>query len=134
MQLPGHDITFEAAWPELFIDSKEKYWEVPESISLDCSSVVSDFGVRYRFGVHKNAGHPKAIDSSTDEAPLSLKQGFCAKAAISWEQSLDIWRDEETEEDCWIDTPTAKYRNYAYDSRLKEPHASISGIIGNLAL
>lgn len=129
-QLPGHDITFEAAWPELFIDSKEKYWEVPESMSLDCSSVISDFGVRYRYGLHKNAGHPKAIDSSTDEAPVSLLQGFCAKAAISLERSFEFWREKETKEDKIIDTPAAKFRNNANDSRLKEPHASISGIIG----
>lgn len=134
MQLPGHDITFEAGWPELFIDGKEKYWEVPESMSLDCSSLVSDYGLRYRFGIHKNEGQPKALDSSTDEVPVSLLQGFCAKGALSWEGSLDIWREEEKKEDVIIETPTHTIYNEAYDFRLKEPHASISGIIGNLAL
>lgn len=129
-QLPSHDVTFEAAWPELFIDSKGKYWEVPESISLDCLSLVSDSGLRYRFGFHKNGGLPKAVDSSTDEAPLTLLPGFCAKAALSYEKSKDIWRQKQRKKDLIIDTPVGKFLQYSYDSRLSEPHVSVSGIIG----
>ena len=87
MQLPYHDITLEAAWPELFVDHKGKYWDVPESISLDMSSLVSESGLRYRIGVHKNDGHPQAVNSIDDEAPTSLMPGFYAKAAFSYEKS-----------------------------------------------
>ena len=83
LQLPYHDITLEAAWPELFIDHKGQYWDVPESISLDLSSLVSEQGLRYRVGVHKNSGHPQAVNAVNDEAPTSLMPGLCAKAAFS---------------------------------------------------
>ncbi|KAI5647555.1 hypothetical protein M9H77_33560 [Catharanthus roseus] len=129
-KLPSHDITFEAAWPELFIDSKGKYWEVPESVSLDCLSLVSDSGLRYRFGLHKNSGVPKTVNSSIAEAPLALLPGFCAKAAFSYEKSKDLWRQKETKEDLIVETPAGKFFRPSYDVRLKEPHAAISGIIG----
>ncbi|PIN12961.1 hypothetical protein CDL12_14421 [Handroanthus impetiginosus] len=118
-KLPDHDITLEAAWPELFIDHKGKYWEVPESVSLDCSSLVSDSGLRYRFGIHKSSSLPRAVDFTNDEAPLALLPGVCAKAAFSYEKSKDLRRQLETED-----------VTSAYDIRLKEPHATISGILG----
>ncbi|KAF9592041.1 hypothetical protein IFM89_011791 [Coptis chinensis] len=92
MQLPEHDITLEAAWPELFIDRNGKYWDVPESISLDMSSLISDSGLRYRFGVNKNSGHPQAVNAINGDPPLALMPGICAKAAFSYEKSSDIWR------------------------------------------
>ncbi|KNA24076.1 hypothetical protein SOVF_018320 [Spinacia oleracea] len=130
-KLPYHDITFNAAWPELFIDSEGRYWNVPESISLDCSSMVSESGLRYRFGVHKNGGKPEAVVSSTDsDAPAALLPGLCAKAAFSYEKSKDLWRQKETDEDLIIKTEMGKFWRPAYDVRLKEPHASISAFIG----
>lgn len=131
-QLPSHDITLEAAWPELFIDNKGRYWDVPESISLDCSSLVSESGLRYRFGIHKNSGLPHSVNPSISaEAPPSLMPGFYAKAAFSYEKSKDIWRQKETKEDVIIKTPSGNFWRPSYDIRLKEPHAAISGIIGN---
>ncbi|KAJ6822121.1 protein TRIGALACTOSYLDIACYLGLYCEROL 4, chloroplastic [Iris pallida] len=126
-RLPDHDITVEAAWPELFLDSKGTYWEVPASASLDIASLISPSGLRYRFGLHKNSGHPEALNSSSDGVPLSLIPGLCAKAAFSYEKSRDLWREhvtkspEEEEEPAWLSS---------YDIQLKEPHAAISGIIG----
>lgn len=131
MQLPEHDITLEAAWPELFIDHKGRYWEVPESISLNCSSLVSEDGLRYRFGLHKNGGHPRAVDNITDEPPLSLMQGICGKAAFSYEKSKDFWRLKEKKEDIIIETDEGRFYRPSYDIRLREPHAAVSGIIGN---
>ncbi|KAG8363480.1 hypothetical protein BUALT_Bualt19G0026800 [Buddleja alternifolia] len=129
--LPNHDITLEAAWPELFIDHKGKYWEVPESISLDCSSLISDSGLRYRFGVHKNSGHPQAVNPAIDaETPLALLPGMCAKAAFSYEKSKDFWRQKETKEDVLIETDKGQFWRPAYDIRLREAHAAVSGIIG----
>ncbi|XP_075519267.1 protein TRIGALACTOSYLDIACYLGLYCEROL 4, chloroplastic-like [Primulina tabacum] len=129
-KLPDHDITLEAAWPELFIDRKGKYWEVPESISLDCSSLVSDSGLRYRFGIHKNNGLPLALDSIDRETPQSLLPGVCMKSAFSYEKSKDLWRQIETEEDVIKKTGPDQFRHRSYDIRLKEPHAAISGIMG----
>lgn len=130
-QLPYHDITLEAAWPELFIDSNGRYWNVPESVSLDLLSLISESGLRYRFGLHKNGGKPQAVINSTDsEAPAALLPGLCAKAAFSYEKSKDLWRQRETEDDLFIKTDEGKFRRPAYDVRLKEPHASISTVIG----
>ncbi|KAG5627133.1 hypothetical protein H5410_012351 [Solanum commersonii] len=128
--LPEHDVTLEAAWPELFLDHKGRYWEVPESVSLDCSSLVSEDGLRYRFGLHKNGGHPRAVDNITDEPPLSLMQGICGKAAVSYEKSKDFWRIKEKKEDIIIETEKGRIYRPSYDIRLREPHAAVSGIIG----
>lgn len=129
-QLPDHDITLDAAWPELFMDHKGKYWEVPESISLDMSSVSSDSGLLYRFGIHKNSGHPQAFNAVDGEAPSALMPGLCAKAAFSYEKCKDIWRQMEAKEDVFVKTDKGSFWRPSYDVRLKEPHAAISGIIG----
>lgn len=130
-KLPYHDITLEAAWPELFIDSKGRYWNVPESVSLDLLSSISESGLRYRFGLHKNGGQPQAVNNSIySEAPAALLPGVCAKAAFSYEKSKDFWRQKETEDDLIVKTDKGKFWRPAYDVRLKEPHASISAIIG----
>ncbi|WOK94940.1 protein TRIGALACTOSYLDIACYLGLYCEROL 4, chloroplastic [Canna indica] len=131
-KLPGHDITVEAAWPELFVDSKGNYWDVPNSVSVDVSSLVSDSGLRYRFGLHKNGGQPEALSSLSSDIPLTLMPGVCAKAAFSYEKSMDLWREKEK-----IDRGSRGRRPvkqtpqlFSYDERLKEPHAAISGIFG----
>ncbi|KAL1546537.1 protein TRIGALACTOSYLDIACYLGLYCEROL 4, chloroplastic-like [Salvia divinorum] len=129
-KLPDHDITLEAAWPELFIDRKGKYWEVPESISLDCSSLVTESGLRYRFGLHKNSGSPQTVDSTNTESPVALLPGLCAKAAFSYENSKDLWRQKETKDDIMVETENGQVWHPTYDVRLKDPHAAISGIIG----
>lgn len=132
-QLPNHDVTVEAVTPELFLDSKGTYWEVPTSLSLNISSLISDSGFRYRFGLQKNEGQPKALNSPSQDVPLSLLPGICAKAAFSIERSRDIWREKEKKkargrmmekEPGWVSS---------YDVRLSEPHAAISGIVGTSA-
>ncbi|XP_039022350.1 protein TRIGALACTOSYLDIACYLGLYCEROL 4, chloroplastic-like [Hibiscus syriacus] len=129
-QVPDHDITLDAAWPELFMDHKGKYWEVPESISLDMSSLPSDSGLQYRFGLHKNSGHPLAFNEPDGEAPSALMPGLCAKVAFSYQKSKDIWRRNETKEDLIVKTDKGSFWRPSYDVHLKEPHAAISGIIG----
>ncbi|PPS02307.1 hypothetical protein GOBAR_AA18355 [Gossypium barbadense] len=123
----------DAAWPELFMDHKGKYWEVPESISLDMSSLPSDSGLQYHFGIHKNSGHPQAFNALDGEAPSALMPGLCAKAAFSYQKRKDIWRQKETKEDLIIKTDKGSYWRPSYDVRLREPHAAISGIIGTCA-
>lgn len=134
VQLPDHDLTLEAAWPELFVDRNGKYWDMPESISLDCASLISESGLRYHFGIHRNGGAAKAaLDSGEDPVPIpaSLNPGICAKAAFSYEKSKDLWRELETKEDLkLVKRREGSFRNSAYDLRMKEPHAAISGIFG----
>ncbi|XP_019188154.1 PREDICTED: protein TRIGALACTOSYLDIACYLGLYCEROL 4, chloroplastic [Ipomoea nil] len=129
-KLSDHDVTLEAAWPERFIDHKGRYWEIPESISLDCSSLEDLTGWKYRFGIHKNSGQPVAVDNSDDAVHPALMPGLCAKGAVSYEKHKDLWREVEREKDVMIRTEKGLYFRPAYDVRLREPHAKISGIIG----
>lgn len=132
LQLPDHDITLEAAWPALFIDHKGRYWDVPESISLDMSSLASGSGFQYHFGIHKNSGHPQAVNALNGEVPCSLMPGLCGKAAFSYEKSKDFWRQKQTNKDITVKTDKGLFYRPSYDVRLSEPHAAISGIIGNV--
>lgn len=132
-KLPGHDITLEAAWPELYIDHRGNYWDVPESISLNCSSLVSDSGLRYRFGIHKNGGYPQSLDHVYDELPFSILPGLCAKAAFSYEKSRDFWRLKESKKDALVKPKDDGSSRPSYDIRLKEPHSAVSGIIGGMS-
>ncbi|CAN8318485.1 unnamed protein product [Cochlearia groenlandica] len=130
--LEKHDLTVEAAWPDLFLDHKGRFWDVPESLSLDVSSLVQESGLRYRFGLHKGKGNPQLVNGATDEsgggAPTSLLPGLCAKAAVSYKANRDLWRPQEKESNAEDeDTPVF----LPYDLRLKEPHAAISGIVGS---
>uniref|UniRef100_A0A2P2IJW9 Uncharacterized protein n=2 Tax=Rhizophora mucronata TaxID=61149 RepID=A0A2P2IJW9_RHIMU len=129
-ELPDHDITLEAGRPELFIDHKGGYWDVPESISLDLSSLTSESGFRYRFGLHKNSGQPQAVTAINGETPLSLMPGLCGKAAFSYVKSKDFWRQKETKKDILVKKEKGWYWHPSYDTRLNEPHSAISGIIG----
>lgn len=129
-KLPNYDVTLEAAWPELFVERNGTYWEVPSSASFDVSSLISESGFRYRFGLHKNNGNPAAINSSHSDIPLSLMPGICAKAAFSVEKSRDLWR--ESEETVSQERKSEKKPPWliTYDKQLKDPHAAVSAIIG----
>ncbi|KAJ8650461.1 hypothetical protein MRB53_003484 [Persea americana] len=131
-QLPNHDVTLEAAWPELFVDKNGSYWDVPSSLSLDLASLVSKSGLRYRFGIHRNGGHPRALSATCGNVPLALMPGVCAKGAFSYEKSRDIWRQKEKKKDLIVKTEKGKFWQLPYDTQLGEPHAAISGIIGGV--
>ncbi|KAJ6872371.1 hypothetical protein NC651_031471 [Populus alba x Populus x berolinensis] len=107
-ELPDHDITLEAAWPGLFLDHKGKYWDVPESISLDMSSLPSESGFQYRIGVHKNGGHPQPVNTLNGEVPCALMPGLCAKAAFSYEKRKDFWRQKDKVDDTAVKTDKGK--------------------------
>lgn len=131
VQLPNHDVTLDAAWPELFVDKNGSYWDVPSSLSLDLASLVSKSGLRYRFGIHRNGGHPRSLSATCGNVPLALMPGVCAKGAFSYEKSRDIWRQKEKKKDLIVKTEKGKFWQLPYDIQLGEPHAAISGIIGN---
>ncbi|KAL5974989.1 hypothetical protein ACLOJK_031665 [Asimina triloba] len=48
--LRHHDFMLQAAWPELFIDKKGSYWDVPASISLDLATKKSVLRFKKVFG------------------------------------------------------------------------------------
>ncbi|KAF6134146.1 hypothetical protein GIB67_013543 [Kingdonia uniflora] len=128
--LPQHDITFEAAWPELFIDRNGGYWDVPEAISLNFSSLIFESGLRYRVGLHKNSGNPQAVNANCGDPPLALMPGLCTKAVFSYENSRDIWREKEVKKSNIRTRSGRRNVSQSYDVRLNEPHAAISGIVG----
>lgn len=104
---------------------------MPSSASFDVSSLISESGFRYRFGLHKNNGNPAAINSSYCDIPLSLMPGICAKASFSIEKSRDLWR--ESAETVSQERKSEKKPAWLipYDIQLKDPRATVSAIIGN---
>ncbi|CAM8990884.1 unnamed protein product [Rhodiola kirilowii] len=131
-QLPHHDLTVEAAWPELFVDGSGGYWDMPGSLSLNLASLNPEPGLRYRVGLHKNSGFPKAVNTvaATNQVPRALMSEVCANAALSFEKIHDFWRRKERKEDTVIKTEKGWFWRHSYDERLKEPHSAIAGIIG----
>ncbi|EPS72170.1 hypothetical protein M569_02584 [Genlisea aurea] len=128
-----HDINLEVAWPDLFMDRKGKYWEVPGSVSLDISSVISDSGLRYHFGIHGNSGTPTSFEPVKGEVPPpSLLPGICSKAAFSYEKTRDFWRSVERKDDDALELiPKRQQIPSPYDVRLKEPHGAVTWIVGS---
>ncbi|BAT96888.1 Protein TRIGALACTOSYLDIACYLGLYCEROL 4 [Vigna angularis] len=122
-KLPDHDLTLEAAWPQLFLDHKGKYWDVPESLSVDLSSLLSESGIRWRVGLHKNGGNPQQVNATDGKPPLSLLPGLSLKSAVSYEKIKYFWRDKGTVEQGNEDV-------VPYDVRLNEPHSAVFGVIG----
>ena len=126
----------EAAWPDLFLDHKGRFWDVPESLNFDLSSLAPETGLQYRFGVHKSKGDPHPVNAAGEsrvggEAPASLMPGLCAKAAVSYKAKRDLWRPKEEEENNTEDDDDDIPVFLPYDTRLKEPHAAVSGIVGS---
>ncbi|XP_020586748.1 protein TRIGALACTOSYLDIACYLGLYCEROL 4, chloroplastic [Phalaenopsis equestris] len=129
-KLPKHDVTLEAAWPELYVARNGTYWEVPSSASFDVSSLKSESGFRYRFGLHKNDGNPAAFNFSGGDIPLSLMPGICAKAAFSIEKRRNIWRESGYIVSQERKSEKRSARLISYDKQLEDPHAALSAIIG----
>ncbi|CAD6213076.1 unnamed protein product [Miscanthus lutarioriparius] len=123
-ELPHHNITLQASWPGLFVDKKGAYWDVPLSLSADLASVGSSSGLSYHLLLQQNSGEPKCFGGDkTDDVPIALLPGLCAKAAISIKKSIDAWRKKED-----------KLKNVQpYDIFLSDSHVSLTGIVGAVA-
>jgi hypothetical protein len=121
LQLPHQNLTFQASWPGLFVDKEGAYWDVPLSLSADLASVCSSSGLSYHLLLQQNSGEPKCFGGDgTSDVPIALLPGLCAKATISIEKSIDVWRRKED-----------KLKNVQpYDVFLSDPHASLIGIVG----
>jgi hypothetical protein len=121
LQLPHQNLTFQASWPGLFVDKKGAYWDVPLSLSADLASVGSSSGLSYHVLLQQNSGAPKCFGGDeTNDVPVALLPGLCAKAAISIKKSIDVWRRKED-----------KLKNVQpYDVFLSDSHVSFTGIVG----
>lgn len=121
---PHQNLTLEASWPGLFVDKKGVYWDVPLSLSADLASVGSSSGLSYHLLLQQNSGEPKCFGGDeTNDVPVALLPGLCAKAAISIKKSIDVWRKKEDK----------LKMVQPYDVFLSDPHVSFTGIVGAVA-
>ena len=123
LQFLHHNLTVEAAWPELFVDHVGTYWDVPFSMAIDLASVASDSGGSYHFCVNHNAGQPKQHEGQlTSGVPMTLLPGLSIRNAFSFKKNVDIWRSK---------APKLKMVQ-PFDILLSNPHISASGILGKI--
>lgn len=117
----NHDLTVEAAWPQLFTDNLGSYWDVPFSMAADLASLASNTGASYHFSINHNRGTPKQHqDQVASVEPTTIRPGLCAKTAFALKRSVDVWRSR---------APKLKLVQ-PYDIFLSTPHISASGILG----
>ncbi|KAM0872408.1 hypothetical protein ACQ4PT_038749 [Festuca glaucescens] len=86
----------------------------------DLASAGSSSGFSYHLLLQQNSGEPKCFGGDeTNEVPLALLPGLCAKAAVSLKKSIDVWRKKEDK----------LKMVQPYDVFLSEPHVSFTGIV-----
>lgn len=119
-QFLRHNLTVEAAWPELFVDGLGTYWDVPFSMAIDLASTASDSGASYHFSINHNAGRPKQHeDQVTNGVPTTLLPGLCIKNAFAFKKTVDFWRSKASK--LKLVQP--------FDMFLSNPHISASGYL-----
>ncbi|KAA8528157.1 hypothetical protein F0562_035592 [Nyssa sinensis] len=122
-KFPHHNLTVEAAWPELFIDQLGAYWDIPFSMAIDLASVASVSGASYHLCVNHNAGLPRQFEGQqTSEVPATLLPGLCVRSAFSFKKNIDIWKSK---------APKLKMVQ-PFDIFLSNPHISASGLLGTV--
>ncbi|KAI4335090.1 hypothetical protein L6164_013769 [Bauhinia variegata] len=123
-KFPHHDLTAEAVWPSLFVDTTGSYWDVPFSMAIDFASVATyDSDVSYHLSMRHNSGSPEQFQCSQHQisrVPSTLLPGLSIKSAFSYKKRSDIWRSEARK--LKLVQP--------YDLFLSDPNVSASGIIG----
>lgn len=123
LQFLNHNLTVEAACPELFVDNSGTYWDVPFSMAIDLASVTSDSGGSYHLCLNHNAGLPEQHGrQTTSGAPTTLLPGLSFKSAFSFKKNVDIWRSK---------SPKLKLVQ-PFDILLSNPHITASGILGKI--
>lgn len=124
-KLRRHDVCMEASWHERYVQTQGSSWDAPLSISLDLGSLSSTSGLRYRLGIHHSCVIPQEHGSLDNaDIPWVASPGLCAKAAISFEKHIVLWKDQIKEEETW-EKPEKPY-NLCFS----RPHVTMSGIIG----
>lgn len=123
-KFPQQNLALAASWPGLFVDKQGVYWDVPLSLSADLASAGSSSGFSYHLLLHHNSGEPKCFGGDeTNDVPLALLPGLCAKVATSLKKSIDVWRKKEDK----------LKMVQPYDAFLSDPHVSFTGIVGAVA-
>ncbi|KAL8058534.1 hypothetical protein ABFX02_03G025050 [Erythranthe guttata] len=99
-KLCDHNLTIEAASPTLFVDGLGNYWDVPFTLGLDFSSLLSfDSGMSCHFCINHTSGSPHKYDTNP--------------------KNFDTWKSE---------IPKTKLVQ-PYDIFFSNPHISASAII-----
>lgn len=121
IQLDQHQIRLEGAYHECLIDRESRYWEVPQTVSLDVASLGAPGGLRYRLGVYHSAGAPTECtdDENARKVPLEALPGMRIQAAASMEKSLGLWKAE-----------LSRSLKKSYSFLEARPHISLSGALG----
>lgn len=120
-----HDLSVEAAWPELHVDHLGRYWDVPLSMAFDLSSVDFGDGLSYHLCVNNNMGpvNPYNDGQEASGVPTSLLPGLTIKSAFSFKKNIDIWRSK-----------ARKLKMVQpFDIFLSNPHISASGMVGAIS-
>eukprot|EP00897_Mesotaenium_endlicherianum_P009851 jgi/Mesen1/8895/ME000535S08204 len=107
-----HAATVEAALHERCVDREGRYWDVPQSLSLDLLSLGAPGGLRYRLG-----GCDKTIDVKA--VPFGALPGTRAQAALSLERQVSVWKD-----------PTRSKK--PYNLLAARPRLTFAGMLGGL--
>ncbi|XP_047330352.1 protein TRIGALACTOSYLDIACYLGLYCEROL 4, chloroplastic [Impatiens glandulifera] len=124
-KFPHHDLTVEAAGPELHVDHLGRYWDVPLSMAFDLASVDNEDGLSYHLCVSNNMGQVKPhIDGQeASGVPTCLLPGLTVKSAFSFKRNIDIWRSK-----------ARKLKMVQpFDIFLSNPHISASGMVGAIS-
>lgn len=127
-KLQHHDVYMEASWHERYVQMQGSSLDAPLSVSLDLAPHRSTSGLSYRLGVHHNCGLPQEHGSVDNvEIPWVASPGLCAKAAISFEKHIVLWKDQSHQQR-W--ERSQKRWQKPYNFCFSRPLVLISGIIG----
>lgn len=127
-KLQHHDVYMEASWHERYVQMQGSSLDAPLSISLDLASHRSTSGLNYHLGVHHNCGLPQEHGSIDNvEIPWVASPGLCAKAAISFEKHIVLWKDQRRQQR-W----ERRWQRWEkpYNFCFSRPLVLMSGIIG----
>ncbi|KAK3284675.1 hypothetical protein CYMTET_7687 [Cymbomonas tetramitiformis] len=86
-KIPLHEVTAEAAINERCVDAAGGYWDLPESLSLDCTSKFDRSPLSYRVGLQKR--RKVRTNASCDEEP---ERCIAAQAAVQVQHKACFWR------------------------------------------
>ena len=116
MQLGSHDLVMRTAWNDRAVDRRGRYWNIPETVSVDLSSRGLS-GIGYRAGVYHSSGVKDTSEEEGASLPIGATGGTCGRAAIFLEKEIDIWKDRRN-------------KSQPFNLFVGLPHVTFSGIKG----
>lgn len=118
-KMQQHDFLVAAAWNDKCVDRRGRYWNVPDTVSLDLLS-CNPSGLRYRVGVHHSSGVTEPSGEAASALPFGALAGVCGRAAVFLEKEINLWKDTQNK-------PQKPFNLLA-----SHPHFTISGIMGGI--